>query len=108
MIREGYIERSIRKLRQVFAAMMGKMDKEESPELLDGRLDDLYREHLGIGRQILAALDEASQLRLLRERPYIAAELLRGERDLLIEAGRTAEAADAQARLSQVESKAQA
>ena len=108
MVKEGYIERAIRQLRQVFAALMGKVDRTENPAVLDAQLDELYREHLGIARQTLASLDEASQLRILRERAYVSTELLRGERDLLAAAGRDREAAEVGALLALVETKASA
>jgi len=103
MIREGFIERAIRQLRQVFAQLLGKVDREEDPALLDARLDDLYLEHLGISRQMLGVLDGPSQLRLLSDRIFVAIELVRGERDLLAAAGRAAEAEDAARRLAELE-----
>ncbi len=103
MFREGYVERTIQQLRQTFARLLGKVDRAEAPALLDARLDDLYRDHLGLSRQVLGSLDAASQARLLRERAPIAVELLRGEQALLAAAGRTAEAAEAGERLTQLE-----
>lgn len=93
MLREDYVERSIKQLRQVFARLLGKVDREEAPELLNARLDDLYREHLGISREVLGSLDAASQVRLLRDCAFVALELLHGEQELLATAGREAEAA---------------
>ena len=102
MIREGYIERSIRQLRQAFAALLGKVDRTVEPAILEARLDELYREHLGISRQILETLDTASRLHLLEDRAFVAVELMRGERDLLAAAGRTSDAADVDRRLAEL------
>ena len=91
MLKKDYLERLTRRLAEAVAKMLGLVKAglgEEAEELLA----ETYATHLGLPRDLLSSLDEASKRRVLAGRAGISAHLLRAEAELRRAQGRLAEA----------------
>jgi hypothetical protein len=91
MLKRDYLDRLTRRLAEAVAKMLGLV-KSGLGEEAEALLDEVYASHLGLPREVLAALDDESRKRLLAGRPEIAAHLLRAEAELRTAQGREAEA----------------
>jgi len=93
MIREDYIERTIRKLAEAVALLLG-FSKAGRNELAEQQLEQLYLEYLGIPRAAFAQLAPEGLAGILGSRARIAVELLRAEAELMLAAGFAGDARD--------------
>jgi hypothetical protein len=91
VLKRDYLERLTKRLAEAVAKMLGLVKDglgEEAEELMA----ETYATHLGLSRQLLDSLDDASRRQILAGRPEIAAHLLRAEAELRVAQGRMDEA----------------
>jgi hypothetical protein len=97
VIREDYIERTIRQLAEAVARLLG-FAVAGRDDLAEQQLEQLYVEHLGMPRAAFARLAPENLAQILGSRSRIAVELLRAEAELRLAQGFTGDARELLAR----------
>jgi hypothetical protein len=93
VVREDYVERTIRQIAEAVARLLG-FARSGQHELAEIELDHLYVERLGLKRSLVARLSVDTLAALLGDKKSVAIELLRAEAELRLAQGRTADSRD--------------